>query len=35
VYRGDAKEKTEAWRKEYNAKRPHSALGNVLPGPVY
>jgi putative transposase len=27
----DAKEKTEAWRKEYNAKRPHSALGNVSP----
>ena len=28
---GDAKEKVEAWRQEYNNERPHGALGNVSP----
>ncbi len=27
----DAKEKTEAWRVDYNEHRPHSALGNLAP----
>jgi putative transposase len=27
----DAKEKVDAWRREYNRERPHSALGNVSP----
>jgi putative transposase len=27
----DAREKIEAWRREYNAERPHSALGNRSP----
>ncbi|MEM9412744.1 MAG: IS3 family transposase [Planctomycetota bacterium] len=27
----DAKEKTEAWRVDYNEQRPHSALGNLAP----
>jgi transposase InsO family protein len=27
----DAKEKVEAWRRDYNEERPHSALGNVTP----
>ena len=27
----DAKEKLEAWRKDYNQNRPHSALGNLTP----
>lgn len=25
----DAQEKIEAWRKHYNAERPHSSLGNL------
>ncbi len=28
---GDAREKVEAWRQEYNNERPHGALGNVSP----
>jgi putative transposase len=27
----DAREKVEAWRKEYNRHRPHSSLGNLSP----
>jgi putative transposase len=27
----DAREKIEAWRKDYNEHRPHSALGNMSP----
>ena len=27
----DAREKTEAWRVDYNEHRPHSALGNLAP----
>lgn len=27
----DAKLKIEAWRREYNSQRPHSALGNLTP----
>lgn len=27
----DAKEKLEAWRKDYNQNRPHSALGSLTP----
>ena len=27
----DAKVKIEAWRREYNSHRPHSALGNMTP----
>lgn len=27
----DAREKVEAWRQEYNRKRPHGALGNRAP----
>jgi putative transposase len=27
----DAREKVEAWREEYNRRRPHSALGNLSP----
>jgi len=27
----DAQGKVEAWRKHYNAERPHSALGNLAP----
>jgi len=28
---GDAREKLEAWRRDYNEVRPHSALGNKSP----
>ena len=27
----DVRERTEAWRKEYNEERPHSALGDLTP----
>ena len=27
----DAEEKIEAWRRDYNEQRPHSALGNLAP----
>ena len=27
----DAQEKLESWRRDYNAKRPHSSLGNLTP----
>ena len=27
----DAKEKIEAWRLDYNARRPHSSLGHLTP----
>ncbi|MFP6868544.1 MAG: transposase, partial [Nitrospinota bacterium] len=27
----DAREKIEAWRKDYNEQRPHSAPGNMSP----
>lgn len=27
----DAEEKIEAWRRDYNELRPHSALGNLAP----
>ena len=27
----DAKVKIEAWQREYNSQRPHSALGNMTP----
>ena len=27
----DARERTEAWRREYNEERPHSALGDLTP----
>ena len=27
----DAQEKIDAWREEYNRRRPHSALGNLSP----
>jgi putative transposase len=27
----DAVEKIEAWRTDYNERRPHSALGNLAP----
>ncbi|MGH9401851.1 MAG: integrase core domain-containing protein, partial [Terriglobia bacterium] len=27
----DAREKIEAWRRDYNEVRPHSALGNCTP----
>jgi putative transposase len=27
----DAREKVEAWRRDYNEARPHSALGNATP----
>lgn len=27
----DAREKLEAWRRDYNAVRPHSALGHLTP----
>ncbi|PXW50930.1 integrase-like protein [Chelatococcus asaccharovorans] len=27
----DAREKVEAWRREYNELRPHSAIGNKPP----
>lgn len=28
---GDAREKIEAWRQDYNAVRPHQSLGNLTP----
>ena len=28
---GDARQKTETWRRDYNEVRPHSALGNLAP----
>jgi putative transposase len=28
---GDARQKVEAWRQEYNKERPHGALGNISP----
>ena len=28
---GDAKDKIEAWRQEYNCFRPHSSLGDITP----
>lgn len=31
VKRGDASEKIETWRKDYNEFRPHSALSNMTP----
>ena len=30
----DAREKVEAWRREYNELRPHSAIGNKTPIPL-
>ena len=27
----DARERTEAWRREYNEERPHLALGDLTP----
>jgi transposase InsO family protein len=27
----DARDKVEAWRRDYNDERPHSALGNATP----
>ena len=27
----DAQEKVEAWRRDYNSRRPHSSLGNMTP----
>lgn len=27
----DAQEKVESWRKDYNANRPHSSIGNISP----
>ena len=27
----DARERIEAWRREYNEERPHSALGDLTP----
>ncbi|SLN74185.1 hypothetical protein OCH7691_03707 [Oceanibacterium hippocampi] len=27
----DATEKLEAWRRDYNEERPHSAIGNKVP----
>jgi putative transposase len=27
----DAREKCEAWRRDYNEERPHSAIGNKVP----
>ena len=27
----DAQDKVEAWRRDYNEERPHSALGNATP----
>jgi len=27
----DARDKVEAWRRDYNEERPHSALGNAAP----
>lgn len=27
----DAKTGIKSWRKDYNARRPHSALGNAMP----
>ncbi len=27
----DARDKVEAWRRDYNEERPHSALGNATP----
>jgi len=27
----DARRKCEAWRRDYNEERPHSAIGNKLP----
>jgi transposase InsO family protein len=27
----DARQKLEAWRKDYNEQRPHSALGGIPP----
>jgi putative transposase len=27
----DARDKVEAWQRDYNEERPHSALGNVTP----
>jgi len=27
----DARDKIEAWRRDYNEERPHSALGNATP----
>ena len=27
----DAREKIEAWRRDYNEQRPHSSLGNLSP----
>ncbi len=27
----DAREKVEAWRKDYNGERPHGVLGNLAP----
>jgi putative transposase len=31
VIKPDAREKVEAWRREYNELRPHSAIGNKTP----
>jgi len=28
----DAREKLEDWRKDYNEVRPHSPIGNKVPG---
>jgi putative transposase len=28
----DAKERIEAWRRDYNHHRPHSSLGQLTPG---
>jgi putative transposase len=27
----DARRKREAWRRDYNEERPHSAIGNKVP----
>jgi putative transposase len=27
----DAREKLEAWRRDYNEVRPHGAIGNMVP----
>ena len=31
----DAKEKLQAWRREYNRERPHSSLGGRTPFETY
>ena len=31
----DAAEKVEFWRRHYNGKRPHSALGNLYPQGIF